>query len=301
MEVLHVLQAPLRAAAAARSDDGEQTWGQIVVARHRGLPYHDTEEQWLHLLAGYAAVVLENSFLQGQLGRIRQEADSIVLAGWTLASLPNPAAAMEMACRKILGTLDLHQVVIFLYRDDDGSGCHVITYPADGPTLTAQCSLRGRGLSLLQRFLDGGTALVINRRREYPDLFSAMGWDDPVQAAACFPLYVLQHRWGVLCLLAKTAGAFPAQTQQNLAIFSGEVAMALENSYLRQACARARNVQEEATKREEPAVRPHRSSQRLADSREGTREHQDRTATVEPARSPEKYLQYEEIPVHSGA
>jgi len=237
VEVRHVLQAPIRTAVASAPGSGEPLLGQIFVARHQGPPYQESEGRWLHLLASYAAVFLENNLLQGQLGRLRQEADSIVLAGWTLASLPDPAAAMEMACRKILATLDLDRVVIYLYGEGDEPGCEIITYPADGPTSTLRSPLQGRGLSLLRRFLDGGTALICNRQAEFPHLLAAMAWGDRVQAVACFPLYVLQHRWGALCLLARHSGAFPPETQQNLAIFSGEVAMALENSYLRQACA----------------------------------------------------------------
>ena len=91
---------------------------------------------------------------------------------------------------------------------------------------------------MLRRFLDSGTSLIINRRGEWPELFDRMGWEE-AQAVAAFPLFVLEHRWGAICLLARIPDAFPPHTQQSLAIFSSEVALALENYYLRRAVSEA--------------------------------------------------------------
>jgi GAF domain-containing protein len=236
MKVRHVLEASLRAAPAA-SNNGHSLVGRIVVAQDQEWTYQEGDERWMRLLTGYTGVLLENRFLAGQLGRLRHEADGIVLAGSTLASLPNPAAAMEMACRNILHALALERVVIVLYGEAEQKGCHIIAYPADGPTCTVTASLQGRGPRLLQGFLRSGAPLIVNRRGECPEIFEAMSWDGDVQAAACFPLSTQRRRWGALCLLAESPGAFPPQTQQNLAIFNGEVAMALENFYLRRALA----------------------------------------------------------------
>lgn len=225
-------------ASLAGSGSGAAELGHLFVARTSEEPYGEEEERYLRVLASAAATILENRFLQGQLGRLRDEADSIALAGWTLSSLPDPAAALEMACRNVLSALDLKQVVIFLYGRGQQNGCRVIVYPAREPARTMDVSLQGKGPRLLRRLLASGTSLVLNRRSECPELFDLMEWED-AQAVACFPLFVLQHCWGLLCLLAGTPGAFPPHTQQNLAIFSGEVAMALENFYLRRAAVEA--------------------------------------------------------------
>ncbi len=238
IEVQHTLEAALRAAVSS-DDKGAADLGRIVIAREGDLPYQETEQQWLQIIASYTAALLENRFLRGQLGRMQEEADSVAVAGWTLASLPDPAAAIEMACRSVLKTLNLQEIVIFLYGKEEEQGCRVIVYPLQGPVRTAVISLQGRGLRLLRRFLDSGTSLIINRRAEYPQIFDLMAWDKEVQALACFPLSVLEHRWGALCLLSRTTDAFPSQTQQTLAIFSGEISMALENFYLRHNVARA--------------------------------------------------------------
>jgi GAF domain-containing protein len=207
--------------------------GRLIVARTSGPPYQPDDEQWLSILAGFTAALIDNRSLRGQLGRIREETDSLLLASWTLSALPDPAEAMELACRSVLGTLKLQQVVIFLYGRENESGCRVVTYPDEAPTQTASLPLQGRGLRMLRRFLDAGAPVIFNQRGEWPELFDVMGWKE-IQAVACFPLYVLGRCWGVLCMLAKTPDAFPPPTQQNLAIFSGEIAMALENYYLRQ-------------------------------------------------------------------
>jgi len=238
VEVRQVLSAPLRPALNAHADPDAAVLGRLVVARTAGTAYEPSDEQWLNILASFTAALIDNRFLRGKLGRIQEETDSILLASWTLASLPDSAAAMELACRNILGKLELQQVVIFLYGQENASGCRVVTYLEEGPAQTATMPLQGRGLRLLRRFLDAGTPVIFNRRNEWPELFDLMDWKD-AQAVACFPLYVLGRCWGVLCMLARTPDAFPPQTQQNLAIFSGEIAMALENGYLRQAISKA--------------------------------------------------------------
>lgn len=239
IEVQHALVAPLRLGASPAEHEAADV-GRLVVARPVGPDYQAHDEEWLQILASFTAAQVENRFLRGQLGRIQQEADSILEAGWTLAALPDPAAAMEMACRNVLSTLKLKEVVIFLYGRADEPGCEVVVYSEDWPVQTANLPLQGRGLRLLRRFLDAGTSVIFNRRNEWPQLFDLMAWKD-VQAVACFPLYVLGRCWGAFCLLAQTPDAFPPQTQQSLAIFSGEVAMALENSYLRQAISEAKS------------------------------------------------------------
>lgn len=241
LHVRHVLETPLYATAIPSSDDDQSLLGRVVVARSQDQAYEVAEERWLGFLAGYSGVLLENRFLMGQLGRLQEESDSIVVASSTLASLPNPAAAMEMACRNILHTLELERVVIVLYGEERQKGCHIIAYPADGPTCTVSASLQGRGPRLLQRFLNSGAPLIVNQRGECPEIFEAMSWDNGVQAAACFPLATQRRRWGALCMLSELPGAFPPQTQQNLAIFNGEMAMALENFCLRRALAGANN------------------------------------------------------------
>lgn len=235
VRVRHVLEVPLGVAAP---DNGPADLGRLIVARSADEPYREEEKRWLQVLAGVSATLLENRFLKGRLGQLHEEADSVVLAGWTLASLPDPAAAMEMACRNILDTFDLQQVVIFLCDQGEPPGYRVIVYSAGEPVRNVTVSLQGKGLHMLRRLLDSGTSLIINRRGEWPELFERMGWEE-AQAVASFPLFVLEHRWGVLCMLSRVADAFPPHTQQNLAIFSGEVALALENHYLRQAVARA--------------------------------------------------------------
>jgi GAF domain-containing protein len=234
VEVRHVLVAPLQPALSSTTPNEPSDLGRLVVARPAGPPYQTSDEQWLNILASFTAALVDNRFLRGQLGRMQQESDSFLQAGWTLSALPDPAAAMELACRNILGTLSLRQVVIFLYGQESDPGCRVVVYPEQGPAETATMPLQGRGLRLLRRFLDAGTSVIFNQRSEWPELFDLMAWKE-VQAVACFPLYVLGRCWGALCLLAKAPDAFPPQTQQNLAIFSGEIAMALENYYLRQA------------------------------------------------------------------
>jgi hypothetical protein len=240
VEVRYVQEISLPTATLSAVDGRTLELGRIVVARQSGRPYQEGEGHWLQIMASHAAVLLENRFLRGQLGRVQEEAGSIAAAGLTLASLPDPAAAMELACRNVLDALHLQRVVIFLYSGEMERGCTVIVYSAQEPARTATLSLQGKGLRLLRRFLDGGTSVVINRRGEWPELFDLMGWSGEVQAAACFPLYVLEHRWGALCLLAELPDAFPSQTQENLTIFSGEVSMALENFYLRQSAGATR-------------------------------------------------------------
>lgn len=215
-----------------------QDVGRLIVARPKGVPYRDSDGQWLEVLASFVAALLENRFLRREIGRVQAEADSILQASWTLASLPDPAAAMELACRHILSTWGLDEVMIFLYGRENEPGCQVVVYTAQEPPRTTVMPLLGRGLRLLQRFLDAGTSMIFNRRSDWPEIFDLMSWHE-VQAAACFPLYVLGRRWGALCLLTKKPNAFPPQTQQNLAIFSGEIAMTLENFYLRRAIAGA--------------------------------------------------------------
>jgi transcriptional regulator with GAF, ATPase, and Fis domain len=234
VEVRHVLMAPLRPALPPSTAQDATDLGRLVVARAGGAPYQPSDEQWLNILASFTAALIDNRSLRGQLGRIREETDSILVASWTLASLPDPAAAMELACRNVLATLKLQQVMIFLYGRENEPGCRVVTYPEQGSAQTATMPLQGRGLRLLRRFLDAGTPVIFNQRGEWPELFDLMAWNE-AQAVACFPLYVLGRCWGVLCMLAKVPDTFSAQTQQNLAIFSGEIAMALENYYLRQA------------------------------------------------------------------
>lgn len=233
VEVRHVLIAPLRPILNSQPAPGGPDLGHLIVARPDGPAYQPGDEQWLNILASFTTALIDNRALRGQLGRIQEETDSILQASWTLASLPEPAAAMELACRNVLGTLGLQQVVIFLYGQENESGCRVVTYPQQGPSQTATMPLQGRGLRVLRRFLDAGTPVIFNQRCEWPELFELMAWQE-AQAVACFPLYVLGRYWGVLCLLSQTPDAFPPQTQQNLAIFSGEIAMALENYYLRQ-------------------------------------------------------------------
>jgi transcriptional regulator with GAF, ATPase, and Fis domain len=205
-----------------------------VVARDQEIPYGNHEARWLTLLARYAAVILENISLQGQLGRIHKEADSVMQAGGTLIALPNLAAALEMACRKVIDSLHLKAVQVFLYGDRLGQGCHVISYPCSEPTQEVSVSLQGRGVSLLRKLLSSGAPVIANRQSECLELFEVMGWQGGFHSVACFPLDIQHHRWGALCLLAEKVGVFPPETQRNLAIFSGEVAMALENAYLRQ-------------------------------------------------------------------
>lgn len=232
-QVFHLLKAPLQAASLSSVDEGLSLLGWITVARDYDHPYQDSEKTWLHTLSGYTTVLVENLSLQGQLGQIRHETDGIAQASWTLAALPNPTDALEMACRRILSTFDLAELVLLLYGGIDRSGSLSITYPADGPARTATKSLQGRGLRLLRKFLDTGTPLIVNRRGEFPELFEAMGWDHEIQAVACFPLVALHRRWGAICLLARVPGPFRPQTQQRLEVFTGEIAMALENFYLR--------------------------------------------------------------------
>ncbi len=230
VEVREVLEMPL--VASGTSETGSAELGRIVVARHTSHPYLPAEKQWLRLLAGYMAMLLENRFLHGQLMRLREETDGLLLATGTLSSLPDPAAAMEMACRNVLERLGLKQVVLFLYGEGE-TGYRAVIYSAREETRTVTSTLPGKGLRLLQRLLESGASLVLNRRGEMPKLFEAMGWGEEVQAVACFPLHVLHHRWGLLCLLAGSPNAFPSQTQRHLALFSGEIALALENYYLR--------------------------------------------------------------------
>ncbi len=231
VEIGEVLEVPL--VVSGTSETGPAELGHIVVARHTSHPYLPGEEQRLRLLAGYTATLLENRFLHGRLVRLREETDGLLLAAGTLSSLPDPAAAMEMACRSVLERLGLEQVVLFLYGEGK-TGYRAVIYSAREETRTVTLTLPGKGLRLLQRLLESGTSLVLNRRGEMPELFEAMGWGEEVQAVACFPLHVLHHRWGLLCLLAGSSNAFPSQTQQHLALFSGEIALALENYYLRQ-------------------------------------------------------------------
>jgi GAF domain-containing protein len=234
VEPRHVLAAPLQPALNGHAPADATDLGRLVVARTAETPYEPSDEQWLNILASFAAALIDNRYLRGELGRIQDETDSILLASWTLASLPDSAAAMELACRNILGKLKLQQLVIFLYGQENEAGCRVVTYSEEKPAQTDTLPLQGRGLRLLRRFLDAGTPVIFNQRNEWPELFDLMAWKE-AQAVACFPLYVLGRCWGVLCMLASTPDAFPPQTQQNLAIFSGEIAMALENYYLRQA------------------------------------------------------------------
>ena len=229
--------APLRPTLEEPAASDAAGLGRLIVARTAGAAYQPGEEQWLSILASFTAALIDNRSLRGELGRIQEETDSILLASRTLASLPDSAAAMELACRNVLGKLKLQQVVIFFYGQGNGSGCRIVAYPEQGPAQMATMPLQGRGLRLLRRFLDSGTPVIFNRRNEWPELFDLMAWEE-AQAVACFPLYVLGRCWGVLCMLARVPDAFPPQTQQNLAIFSGEIAMALENYYLRQAIAK---------------------------------------------------------------
>jgi len=231
IEVGEVLEVPLIVPGGVPEERPAEL-GRIAVARDTPSPYLPEDEQRLRLLAGYAAILLENRLLQGQLSRLREETDGLLLAADTLSSLPDPAAALEMACRSVLSRLGLEQVVILLYAGEK-AGCQVILYPAREETRTVTLSLPGKGWRLLRRFLDSGTSLILNRRGEMPELFEAMGWGQEIQAVACFPLHVLHHRWGLLCLLSGSPDAFPVPTQQHLALFSGEIALALENYYLR--------------------------------------------------------------------
>ncbi len=233
IEVGEVREAPLRGADPTDvSAAGDM--GRLIVARPKGAPYQESDGRWLEMLATFVAALLENRFLRREIGRVQSEAESILQASWTLAALPDPAAAMEMACRHVLSAWNLDEVMIFLYGRENEPGCQVMVYTAQEPPRTTVMPLLGRGLRLLRRFLDAGTSMIFNRRSDWPEIFDLMSWND-VQAVACFPLYVLGHRWGALCLLAKKPNAFPPQAQQNLAIFSGEIAMTLENFYLRQA------------------------------------------------------------------
>ncbi len=232
VEVGEVLEVPLVVPGVVPRERPTEL-GHIVVARHTPRPYLPDEEQRLRLLAGYAAALLENRFLHGQLMRLREETDGLLLAAGTLSSLPEPAAAMEMACRSVLDRLGLEQVVLFLCGEGK-TGYRAVIYSAREETRTVTLALPGKGLRLLERLLESGTSLVLNRRGEMPELFEAMGWGEEIQAVACFPLHVFHHRWGLLCLLSVFPNAFPTQTQQHLALFSGEIALALENYYLRQ-------------------------------------------------------------------
>ncbi|MBN1483788.1 MAG: GAF domain-containing protein [Chloroflexia bacterium] len=236
LHVHHVLRVPLKTPAPLENGLESAPLGWIVTARTTAEPYQPNDEHWLDMLATYAAVMLENLSLQGQLNRLQHESHSIALAGWTLASLPNPTAAIETACRRILGDLALSRVTIFLYgrgNETSSAGCRMLTYPVDGPACTVLMAMQGRGLNQLRRFLERGTPLIANRRSECPEIFAAMEWDEGIQSAACFPLVAPQRQWGVICLLAAHSGAFSPQTQQSLDILSREIAMTLENVYLR--------------------------------------------------------------------
>lgn len=238
VEVGEVLEMPLVVSTASEKP---AELGHIVVARYTPQPYLSDQEQRLRLLAGYTATLLENRSLHGQLVRLREETDGLLLASGTLSSLPDPAAAMEMACRNVLERLGLEQVVLFLYGEGK-AGYRAVIYPAQEETRTATLTLPGKGFRVLQRLLESGTSLVLNRRSDMPELFEMMGWGEEIQAMACFPLNVLHHRWGLLCLLAGSPHAFSSQTQQHLALFSGEIALALENFYLRQIVGGAVNM-----------------------------------------------------------
>jgi hypothetical protein len=240
VEVQHVIEVPFQTAVDAREAGDSLALGRLVVARNREIPYEEHEARWLTLLARYATVILENISLQGQFGRLLKETDSVMQAGGTLITLPNLAAALEMACRKIIDSLSLKVVHVFLYGDRLSQGCHVISYPVSEPTRDVSVSLQGRGVSLLRKLLSSGAPVIANRQSECLELFEAMGWRNDFGSAACFPLDIQHHRWGALCLLAEGTSAFPPETQRNLAIFSGEVAMALENAYLRQVLSQKR-------------------------------------------------------------
>ncbi len=228
VEIKAVLEVPFRT-----NDEEPYLAGRIVVGRKRDDPYREHEKHWLRFLAGYVGVLLEGVSLRQQLHQVHIEMDSLTLASGTLASPANLQAALEMACRDILRTFRLEEVWIVLAREQAAGG-HILVYPANGPTRTETLSLRGRGISMLRRFLDSGTQLVMNRPGECRDILEAMGWEQ-VQSLACFPLSTRQTRWGFLCALADRPGAFSPRAQQSLTLFCGEMALAIENAYLRQA------------------------------------------------------------------
>lgn len=232
LEVRHLLHVPLR----LQSEEGEElpALGQLYVARHEGPPYTDSDAIWLRILGTYTAILLDNLLLRGELGHIQEQADSLARAGWSLVTLSDPETALEYACRNVIAALGLERVVLFLAGRGGEPGCYVLTCPAEGTASTVWNPLQGRGLSLLRRLLSSGGPLVINRRSECPELFAEMGWDEPIQSVACFPLSIPEQGQAILCLLAPKIGAFSPYAQQSLAIFCGEVALALENACLRQ-------------------------------------------------------------------
>lgn len=232
MEVRHLLHVPLR----LQSEESEElpALGQLYVARHEGPPYTDGDAIWLRILGTYAAILLDNLLLRGELGRIQEQADSLARAGWSLVALSDPETALEYACRNVIAALGLERVVLFLSARGGEPGCYVLTCPAEGTASTVWNPLQGRGLSLLRRLLSSGGPLVLNRRSECPELFAEMGWEEPIQSVACFPLTIPEQGQAILCLLAPRSGAFSPYAQQSLAIFCGEVALALENACLRE-------------------------------------------------------------------
>jgi hypothetical protein len=233
-EIRHLLKAPI----LLQSEGAEElTFGWIYVGRHEGPPYTEGDAIWLRMLCGYTALVLDNLLLRDELGRIQEQTDGLARAGWSLATLADPETALEFACRNVISALDLDRIALYLPGPQGEPGCYILTCPANGPATTVWNPLQGRGLSLLRRLLGSGAPLLINRRAECSELFEAMGWDESLQSAACFPLSIPQQRPAILCMLATRAGAFPPHVQQSLAIFCGEVALALENACLRQTTA----------------------------------------------------------------
>ncbi|MGC8874530.1 MAG: GAF domain-containing protein, partial [Chloroflexia bacterium] len=232
LEVRHLLHVAL----CLQGERGEENpaLGHIYVARHEGPPYTDSDGAWLRILASYTAILLDNLLLRRELGHVQEQADSIARAGWSLVTVSDPETALEFACRSVIAALGLERVVLFLSGRAGEPGCYVLTCPAEGTASTVWHPLQGRGLSLLRRLLSSGGPLVLNRRTECPELFAEMGWDEPLQSVACFPLSVPQQSSAILCLLATRPGAFSSYAQQSLAIFCGEVALALENACLRQ-------------------------------------------------------------------
>ncbi|MCL4394322.1 MAG: GAF domain-containing protein, partial [Chloroflexi bacterium] len=224
-EIAETLQVQRFVAAAMRYQG--RTIGAILAARRGGrAPFEEKERRLLHILAGQAAIGIENAHLYHQAQTNLRNITELYAVSADLAASARLADIPERVVQFIAHVLNASAAAIALANESSGGIEYAAAVGLPADPLTGPLDP-----SAARRVLDSGRARFVEdagAADEYSEKFREWGF----RAGACLPLHRGDVSLGVLTIAYGERHVFSSIERNMLLIFADQAAITLENARL---------------------------------------------------------------------
>jgi PAS domain S-box-containing protein len=234
----HALASGMRATALMPLNASERNLGYLLVANKRdGTPFDQEDMRLLAIVAGHAALIIENATLYRRSERRAQRAESLRRVAGLASSIATKDEILKWSLQELARLVGADAAAIFLLEESNGElQLHWDSLFGVSPQTGRQLSRLSIPESQINLTVTGSQQAFITRDAEqdkrilpfYRPLIEQFN----IKSAINVPLVVRDHGIGEMMFGSHAANFFGHNDVQTLATAAGQLAGAIERSTL---------------------------------------------------------------------